>query len=95
MVFKIPSETGLNEEGFPRGEFSVVQYFVGGSYEYVRRYVTAEEAMKAVSHYTDSVAARIGVVPKVIITDGGDFVCFEWRYGEGVVFPPKEEIKDV
>lgn len=87
---RIPSETGLNEDGHPPGEFSVVQYFLDGTYEYVRRYVSDQEAVKAARHYTDNVMARAGMIDKVIITDGGDCVCFEWRKDEGVVFPPRE-----
>ena len=69
-------------------EFSVVQFFVDDSYEYVRRFVSAEEAVKASKHYTSSVGARLGTTKRVIITDGGDCTCFEWKFGEGVVFPP-------
>lgn len=72
------------------GEFSVVQFFKDGSYERVREFVSAREATDAAKHYCTSVAARMGVTQRVIITDGGDDTCFEWRYGEGVVFPPEE-----
>jgi hypothetical protein len=70
-------------------EFSVVQFFTDGSYEYVRRGVGAEEAVNAARHYTNNVATRLGVVDRVIITDGGDCVCFEWKKDEGVTFPPE------
>jgi hypothetical protein len=88
---RIPSETGLNEAGFSFGEFSVTQFFENDTYETVRAFVTAEEAVKAARHYCNSVAAQVGITKRVIITDGGDCVCFEWKYGEGIVFPPKEE----
>lgn len=71
-------------------EFSVCQFFDDGTYEYVRRYVEAEEAVKASKHYTESVAAKAGIVKRVIITDGGDCCCFEWQYGKGVTFPPRD-----
>jgi hypothetical protein len=74
-----------------QGEFSVCQFFEDGSYEYVRRFVDAEEAVKAAKHYSTSVGARIGTTTRVIITDGGDCTAFEWIRGEGVVFPPKEQ----
>jgi hypothetical protein len=41
-------------------EFSVCQFFADGSYEYVRRFVDAEEAVQAARHYTTSVGAQIG-----------------------------------
>jgi hypothetical protein len=75
------------------GEFSVYQFFEDGSYEAVRQHVDGEEAVRAAKHYCRSVAAKVGVVKRVIITDGGDFTNFEWKYGEGVVYPPKEEAK--
>lgn len=66
--------------------FSVCQFFEDGSYEYVRRFVSLEEAVKAAKHYTSSVAAKLGVTRRVIITDGGDCINFEWQYGKGVTF---------
>jgi hypothetical protein len=69
--------------------FSVYQFFADGSYEQVRELVPAEEAVKAAHHYTHNVAARLGAVERVIITDGGDDRCFEWKRGEGVTFPPE------
>jgi uncharacterized lipoprotein NlpE involved in copper resistance len=76
-----------------QNEFSVCQFFEDGSYEYVRRYVGAEEAGKAFTHYCTSVGARIGITRRVIITDGGDCVNMEWIFGKGLVYPPKEEVK--
>jgi hypothetical protein len=71
------------------GEFSVCQFFKGGAYEYVRRGVGAQEAVQAARYYTSNVAAKLGIVERVIITDGGDDCCFEWKHGEGVTFPPE------
>lgn len=69
-----------------QGEFSVCQFFKDGTYEYTRRFVSAEEAVKAFNHYTTSVAARMGITVRVIITDGGDCTNAEWQFGKGVVF---------
>ena len=74
-------------------EFSVCQFFEDGSYEYVRRFVSAEESMQAFAHYTTNVASRMGITKRVIVTDGGDAICVEWKYKEGIVYPPKEEIE--
>lgn len=70
-------------------EFSVYQFFEDGSYERVRSFVSAEEAVKAAQHYTTCVAARLGITRRVIITDGLDYTVFEWLHGRGVVYPPK------
>ena len=64
-------------------EYSVCQFFVNGTYEYVRRFVSEEEAVKAFAHYTNNVATAAGVVERVIITDGGDFTNLEWVKGKG------------
>lgn len=68
-------------------EFSVCQFFQDDTYEYVRRFVSAEEAMKAFQSYTTSVGARLGTTKKVIITDGGDCINAEWQYGKGLTYP--------
>ncbi|HEY1847282.1 MAG TPA: hypothetical protein VGH05_20840 [Buttiauxella sp.] len=73
------------------GEFSVCQFFPDESYEYVRRFVSAEEAMQAFQHYTSSVGARAGTATRVIITDSGDSTCAEWIYGQGLTFPIPEK----
>jgi hypothetical protein len=74
------------------GEYSVCQYFPDGSYEYVRRFVDAEEAAKAFAFYTTNVAAKVGVTQRVIITDGGDCINMEWKQGEGITFPKGRRI---
>ena len=67
--------------------YSVCQFFPDGSYEYTRRYVGLDEAVKAFKHYTRCVAARMGVTERVIITDGGDCIVAEWTFKDGLVFP--------
>lgn len=73
--------------------FSVYQFFPDGSYERVREWVPVEEAMKGFQHYTTSVGARLGTTVRVIVVDVGDCIVAEWKHGEGVVFPPKSEMK--
>ena len=71
--------------------YSVYQFFDDGTNEQVRAGVFLDEAMKAAKHYTTSVAVQIGVVKRVIVTDGGDDIVFEWQYGVGVVFPRRTD----
>jgi alkyl hydroperoxide reductase subunit AhpC len=77
-------------------EFSVYQFFndPAGLYERVRHFVDAEEAVRAFHHYTNNVACKMGLVNRVIITDGGDCTVAEWKRGEGVTWP-KKPTKDI
>lgn len=78
--------------GHTQGEFSVCQFFENDTFEYVRRWVDANEAAAAFKFYTSNVASKLGIVKRVIITDGGDDTNMEWKLGEGVTFPkPKEQ----
>jgi hypothetical protein len=72
-------------------KFSVWQFFPDETYEKVRSYVGGEEAVTAAMHYATSVGARMGTTRRVIITDGGDFTVWEWKFEEGITFP--EEFK--
>lgn len=69
--------------------FSVCQFFKDGGHEYVRRYVGSQEAVAAFIHYSRSVGAQIGTTVRVIITDGGDLTNMEWKFGEGLTYPPE------
>jgi hypothetical protein len=69
--------------------FSVCQFFPDGSYEYTRRNVSPEEAMKAFAYYISSVGARIGTTVRVIVTDQGDCTNAEWEFGKGITYPPE------
>ena len=74
------------------GEFSVYQFFPDEVYERVVEFVDAETAVKTARRCTESVGARLGMTRRVIITDGGDYTVFEWKHGEGITFPTKEEL---
>jgi hypothetical protein len=74
--------------------YHVYQFFEDGSYERVREFVPAADAAKAVHHYTQNVAARLGMTVRVIITDMGDQTCFEWKFGQGITFPGSRPPED-
>jgi hypothetical protein len=75
-----------------RDEFSVYQFFPDEICERVLHFVDVETAVKCARRLTESVGARLGMTRRVIITDGGDCVCFEWKHGEGITFPTKQEL---
>jgi hypothetical protein len=70
-------------------EFSVVIFFPDGYYEYVCRYVSAQKAVETAASYTRRPAAQMGIIRRVIVTDGDDHCNFEWKFGEGVTYPPE------
>ena len=76
------------------GEFSVFQFFNDDYHECVRQGVGGQEAVETARSYMERPAAQLGVIRRVIITDGGDNTTFDWRFGEGVVFPTKAEGAD-
>jgi hypothetical protein len=71
-----------------RPQYSVVQFFPDGSYEYVARWIMPEAAVRLAKRITETIGAKLGTTTRVIITDGGDSTVFEWQHGRGVTFPP-------
>ncbi len=72
-------------------EFSVFWWDDHGTQYEELRFVAAEAAVKRAHTLTHGPASLLGVVRRVIITDGGDCTNFEWKYGEGVTYPPRRK----
>ena len=70
------------------GEYSVWEFYPDDTYSPVARWVTDAEAVRIAHRVTQKPAVLLGVIIKVIITDGGDFCVFQWEHGKGVTFPP-------
>ena len=70
-------------------EFSVCVFFPDDDYSYVCRFVSAWEAARTFAAYAlNNPAAKIGIIVRAIITDGGDCIVTEWRHGRGITYPP-------
>jgi hypothetical protein len=71
--------------------FNVVQFLPHGLHEYLARGISAEQAMEVARDYirSDRPGVQLGVIRRVIITDMDDLTVFDWRNGEGVVWPAK------
>jgi len=69
--------------------FNVVQFFEGNLSDYICRGVSPEDAMRTLGDYSRRPAAKIGIIKRLIVTDGGDCTNAEWRFGEGFTFPPE------
>ena len=68
--------------------FNVVLIFANETHHYEARNLMAEAAVKLAYEVSKRPAALVGIIGKILITDGGDFTVFEWQFGKGVTFPP-------
>lgn len=73
-----------------RDEFSVYTFDAEGCSSRELSFVSAERAVTWAHWLTELREARLGEIARITIVDGGDHTVFLWRYGEGVVFPPRE-----
>jgi hypothetical protein len=71
--------------------FSVYQFFPDDFNERIAHGVPIKEAMFIAADYARRPAAKLGVIKKVMITDGGDFCVFLWENGIGVTWPTPAE----
>jgi len=74
-------------------QYSVNCEFSDGTQTYTKRWVTVEEATGEFEHVISSVAAKTGLLKRVIITDGGDMTNAIWEQGKGIVYPTPEDLK--
>jgi hypothetical protein len=72
--------------GIADKEFSVCVFLNNDKYTYLRRYITAEEAIDLTLKTIDMERLNEKMV-RIIITDGGDMIAFEWIRGQGITFP--------
>ena len=72
-----------------RDEFSVYVFRPDGVYSRELSFVSAERAVAWARWLAEAADRGVGAVAKILITDGGDHTVFDWRFGEGVVFPPR------
>lgn len=69
-----------------QGQFSVYWWDTHGTQHEELRFVSAEAAVVRCHSLTSCPASVLGLIQRVIITDGGDCTNFEWKKGEGVTF---------
>jgi hypothetical protein len=74
------------------GEFSVAEFYDDGTHAYVERWIDGESAAKLAKRCTQKPAVRLGIIIKVIITDGGDDTVFQWERGKGVTYPEQGKL---
>jgi len=77
----------------PYGEFSVYWWDPEGQQYEEARFTDITTVQSAVSRLTGGPAAKMGIIKRVLVTDGGDCCCFEWKDSK-IMFDgstPKEE----
>ena len=67
--------------------FDVWIWFPADWHDRVGQGLDAKAAVETAVDYTRRPAAMCGIIRRVTIVDEEDYTVFEWRYGEGVVFP--------
>jgi hypothetical protein len=68
------------------GEHSLYWWDPEGNCNAELRGVDAKTAVERAERLAHGPAGMLGMVKRIIITDGGDFTNFEWKHGEGVTF---------
>lgn len=76
-----------DDEPLP-GEFSVWIFYRDGGHQPEVQRVDAKTAVNLAGRLSGSVGARLGVVTKILITDGGDNTVLQWEFRKGVTYPP-------
>ena len=71
-------------------EFSVYWWDRDDGQHEELRFADVDRVMRAFGRLTMGPAAMAGMVKRVIVTDGGDCICAEWKDGKHT-FPPHEE----
>ena len=75
-------------------EFSVWAFSADDRHTPIIRDVDYETAVKTAKYTIDLRNSMSGGIERIIITNGGDFTCFEWIAGKGITFPPGETTDD-
>jgi hypothetical protein len=71
-------------------QFAVLLFFDDGKHRYACRFVSAQEACRVFGHCIHSMGARLGMTARVVIADRNDFILREWKFGQGLTFPPED-----
>jgi hypothetical protein len=69
-------------------QYSVCLWFMDGQYDYDVRFVSMERAVERANQIAHSIGGKLGTTTRIIVTDGGDSIVWEWQYGQGITFPP-------
>jgi len=83
--------THTNEDLRDGELFSVYHWGFDESQVREKYLVGFDEATACVKHHITNVAARMGMTHRVIMVDALDRTVFEWKYREGITFPPRED----
>jgi hypothetical protein len=77
------------------GEFNVFWWDPAGNCHVEQQWLDAESAVRLVERMLRRPAAHFGIFKKIMITEGHDYACFEWKHGKGITYPPKDQLSGV
>lgn len=75
-------------------QYSVYWWDQEGHQHTEMRWKFPKTCADACKRLTTGPAAALGFVERVIITDGGDSIVFEWKKGKGITWPTKEQMEN-
>lgn len=81
--------TALRRSEETHGEFSLFWWDPEGNQHTELQYVDAGRAVERAGTLSRGPAAQLGIVRRILITDGSDFGVFEWKADEGITYPPE------
>ena len=70
--------------------FSVYQFLSDGTCITVQEHVPIEEALRSADAIIYVNDTQDSITQRVTITDCWDITTYEWVYGKGIVYPPKD-----
>jgi len=72
---------------------SVALFWADGMTTYAVRLTHIKNAAQTFIGAVATAESKPGVITRVILTDGGDCLCREWKLGEGLTFPRFELVE--
>ena len=82
---QMAAEMSEHDDGAP---YKVWAFFADDTHYLIADELDAEAAVRMAKRHTETVGARLGTTKRVIIEDYDGHTSFEWRFGEGVTYPP-------
>jgi hypothetical protein len=71
--------------------FDVWLFYSSGYHDMAEEQLPPDQAVEAAKRFSESVGATTGLLEEIRIVDDGDNCVFQWIFGKGVTFPPRDD----